>query len=447
VFAGPFDLAAVESVASDADQDATDTDHLLGDLVERSMVNVESGSLGRRFRLLETLRRFALEQLAEHGDEGAVFGRHAAWCRDEVAHIGSLLRGPGEVEGVARLAQLWPNLRAAVDWACTAGDADLADGLVRAIAVELDLRRRAEIGDWAERILALTSPQDEARIVFWLLWAGHRYARAGDRDAYEALVSRYDHHDHPVIRFNEAYLSEIGEDSYASSPAAVAWLREHGEDLPADFVEVAGVAASLMTQRRFAELDDLAETMAERHREQGPPTLRYFALGLQGYAAQYQGRREDAARFFTEAEETDLPAGTYRIIQTAAARMAFEEGDRPHAYQILRANVNDLLQANYTDVTRMPAVEFVTIMASIGRLDDAAQVLTYLDTTGDFGRLARGQLIADAVRVIDASPSLADGQGRNLDAHEALILMRDVLDELTGDPYITPHRHGPAGHG
>jgi predicted ATPase len=52
VFTGPFDLTAVESVASDADQDATDTDHLLGDLVERSVVNVESGPLGRRFRLL-----------------------------------------------------------------------------------------------------------------------------------------------------------------------------------------------------------------------------------------------------------------------------------------------------------------------------------------------------------------------------------------------------------
>ena len=115
-----FDLAAAESVASDTDQDATDTDHLLGDLVERSMVNVESGPLGRRFRLLETLRRFALGQLAEHGDEAAVSRRHATWCRDEVAHIGTLLTGPGEVEGVSRLAELWPNLRTALDWACTA---------------------------------------------------------------------------------------------------------------------------------------------------------------------------------------------------------------------------------------------------------------------------------------------------------------------------------------
>lgn len=75
--------------------------------------------------------------------------------------------------GLARLAQLWPNLRAAVAWACTSRDVELADALVRPIVVEVDLRRQAEIGDWAEQILDLASPTDESRVVFWLLWAGH----------------------------------------------------------------------------------------------------------------------------------------------------------------------------------------------------------------------------------------------------------------------------------
>ena len=39
-----------------------DVDDLLGDLVERSMLLVESGPFGRRFRLLETMREFAAEQ-------------------------------------------------------------------------------------------------------------------------------------------------------------------------------------------------------------------------------------------------------------------------------------------------------------------------------------------------------------------------------------------------
>lgn len=115
VFTGPFDLAAAEAVAACGDLDTVDVDRLLGDLVERSMVTSESGPFGRRFRLLETLRHFAAEQLAAHGAPGEVAGRHARWCRDEVAHIHGLLTGPGEVEGVARLRELWPNLRTAVD--------------------------------------------------------------------------------------------------------------------------------------------------------------------------------------------------------------------------------------------------------------------------------------------------------------------------------------------
>lgn len=56
-------------------------------------------------------------------------------------------------------------------------------------------------------------------------------------------------------------------------------------------------------------------------------------------------------RFFTEAETMELPAGTYRVIQTATARMAFQLGDRSRAYRTLRDNVDVLLDIGYTDVT------------------------------------------------------------------------------------------------
>lgn len=431
VFTGPFDLAAAEAIAGGAQQDAIDTDHLLGDLVERSMVTVEAGPFGRRFRLLETLRQFALERLMTDGSSDVVSGRHAQWCRDQTAQIGHLLAGPGEVEGVARLAELWPNLRTAVDWACRSEDADLADALVRPIAVEVDLRRQAEIGDWAERILQLTAPGDEARIVFWLLWAGHRRAQSGDRDALDGLVQRHGHGDHPVVRFNAAYLAEVAVESHSVSRAAIAWLREHDEDHAADLIEVSGVAASLMTMQRFAELEALAGDMGERHRLRGPPTLRYFWLGLQGYAAQYQGRHEESGRLFTEAEATALPAGTYRVIQTATARIAFEAGDRLRAYRTLRDNINGILDSDYIDVTRMVAVEFISMAGAVGRLAEAAGVLTYLDTTGDYGRLAREHLVVDVVRQIEADATLGDRQPERLDAHGALILMRDMLDELS----------------
>jgi hypothetical protein len=409
-----------------------DVDHHLGDLVERSMVVVEAGTLGRRFRLLETLREFALERLVERGSVDEVSWRHARWCAAQTARIGALVAGRGEIEGVAQLAELWPNLRAGVDWACRNGDVELADALVRPIAVEVDLRRQAEIGDWAERILDLASQDDEPRMAFWLLWAGHRHAQAGAHDALAALVARHGYDDHPVVQFNAAYLAESGEDSLVVSEAAIAWLREQGEHHAADLLEVSGLAASLMTMQRFPELASLAADMSERHGDDGPATLRYFWLGMQGYAAQYQGLGEEAGRFFTEAEAIELPAGTYRVIQTATARIAFERGEQQEAYRILRDNIDAVLDSDYVDVARMVAVEFITMVDAVDRLTDAAAVLTYLDTTGDYGRLAREHLVADVVRRTEADPAAAEQEdGVELDAHEALVLMRDVLDELT----------------
>ena len=104
IFAGSFDLAAAEAVAADDELPLGHVNELLGDLVERSMVAVESGAYGRRFRLLETMRQFAAEHLAEAGASDRVAARHATYVRDEVARLGSLLASNEEIEGAARLA-------------------------------------------------------------------------------------------------------------------------------------------------------------------------------------------------------------------------------------------------------------------------------------------------------------------------------------------------------
>jgi predicted ATPase/DNA-binding SARP family transcriptional activator len=429
-FAGPFDLAAAEAVATDADLDAIDVDRLVGELIERSLITVGSGPFGRRFRLLETLRQFAREALAERGEDGEVSTRHARWCRDQTAYVGRLLAGNGEIEGVARLAELWADLRAAVGWACTTRDADLADALVHPVTAEVSLRRQVEIADWAERILDLTPPEDEPRIVYWLLWAGHRRAQADAPEEYDALVARHGYADHPVVRFNHTYMANVGADSLDVSLAAIDWLRTHGEDHSANLLEVSGSAASLIVLQRFDELASVAAQMVERHRRHGPPTLHYFALGMQAYAAQYRGRHDEAKRLFDAAERLALPAGTYRVLQTAQARLTFEHGDPTEACRILRDNIEVLLESDYTDVTRMVAVEFIPMMASLDRLGDAAKVVPYLDTTGDFATMARTHLIAEPIVRIEADPGLAAHRAADPDARAALVHMRDVLEDV-----------------
>ncbi len=433
IFTAAFDLGAARSVAAD-DGSADDVDDLLGELVERSMLTVESGPFGRRFRLLETMREYAGERLAEDGEVETIARRHATWCRSQVARIHHLLVGPAEVDGVARLAELWPDLRAGFDWACAAGDRELAGALVRPVAGEVNLRRQTEVSDWAERILALTAPADHEQSVFWLAVAARRYLQIGDRAGFERLVRRDGGSEHVLIRCLRAQLDDDGEALARCSAEAVTWLRRNGEDHTAALTEIGG-ASGLLSTGRFGEHDAAVSALADRYRAEGPPTLLYVALTLLGYSASFQGDPERAGRLFDESAGIDVPDRTISVNAPIDARSAFRRGDRPRAFQILRSHVDELLRTGNTDIAGNAAVEFINMMASIDRLDDAARVLRFLATAGDFGALAARTVVAEAAGKIATAAGSAPGSesppGHQLDARQALDHMHDVLNELT----------------
>ena len=240
--------------------DGDDVDDLLGDLVDRSMVIVESGPFGRRFRLLETMRQFGAERLADSGNTDVIAARHAQWCRDEVTHIHELLAGPAEIQGVARLDELWPNLRAAVDWACAADDRRLARALVGPIATEIYMRSRSEIGDWAERILAITPPDDDELIVFGLTWAARRYMRNRDIAGYERLVGRYGEPDDPMIRYARGFLHDDFAVMAESAAQATVEQRLRGEHHLANVNELVAIGLTLLMS------EPVGGTRRPRHR-------------------------------------------------------------------------------------------------------------------------------------------------------------------------------------
>jgi len=76
VFAGSFDLACVEGFCSEGIPDAL---NLLVQLVEKSLVQVEQGIAGNRYRLLETVRQDARERLAAAGESRRIEELHRDW--------------------------------------------------------------------------------------------------------------------------------------------------------------------------------------------------------------------------------------------------------------------------------------------------------------------------------------------------------------------------------
>jgi predicted ATPase/class 3 adenylate cyclase len=79
VFAGGFDLAAAEAVGGSGTIDAVEVAGLLGSLVDKSLVVAEPAGTVLRYRLLETIRLFAAERLADASGEEAAAAR-AAHC-------------------------------------------------------------------------------------------------------------------------------------------------------------------------------------------------------------------------------------------------------------------------------------------------------------------------------------------------------------------------------
>jgi predicted ATPase len=124
VFAGSFDLDAAEAVCGSGDLDVSDVADLLGSLVDKSLVAAEQAGAGLRYRLLETIRLFAAERLAEAGQEEAaeVAAAHCAHFLAVAEAAAAYLAGPEEGRWLARLDADEDNLRRAAQHAAGAPD-------------------------------------------------------------------------------------------------------------------------------------------------------------------------------------------------------------------------------------------------------------------------------------------------------------------------------------
>jgi predicted ATPase/transcriptional regulator with XRE-family HTH domain len=122
VFAGGTPLDAVEAVCLDEGLPAPEVLVRLAALVEANLlVSEESASGEPRYRMLETLREFAQEQLESAAEMAAVRDRHLHWCLALAEEAEPQLTGPEQADWVARLAGEHDNLRAALGWARAQG--------------------------------------------------------------------------------------------------------------------------------------------------------------------------------------------------------------------------------------------------------------------------------------------------------------------------------------
>jgi predicted ATPase/DNA-binding CsgD family transcriptional regulator len=223
VFHGGFTLDACEAVCADDQLDRYAVLDVLTSLVDKSLVLVEERESLSRYALLETIRHYALERLAETGETGRLRDRHAdaflALAESTAPILGSDA-GSGDVLGADAA-----NLHAAIDHTAQA-EPEKALRLCSALSYWWLLTGRLVEGPAAlSRALEATVGQRSSLRCGALFWRAYLAFFAADyeltqQDATEALVLAHELGDRPneARILNTLGLLETGPDPRGSLP-------------------------------------------------------------------------------------------------------------------------------------------------------------------------------------------------------------------------------------
>ncbi|GAB3967093.1 BTAD domain-containing putative transcriptional regulator [Actinoallomurus acanthiterrae] len=185
VFAGGATLDSVEEVCGGDVLDA------LTGLVEKSLVSVDGTG---RYRVLETIRAYGGERLAEAGEATRVRRAHAHHFLQLAETAEPLLRSREQLRWFERLTAEYDNLHSALRWAIEVQDAALAVRYVAALGWSWFLRgQRVESNQLTQDTLALPgrAPAHAVALatLYWMLGAIDNDFLTRDREAIERRIS------------------------------------------------------------------------------------------------------------------------------------------------------------------------------------------------------------------------------------------------------------------
>jgi len=428
IFAGGWTLEAAAAVCFDGRESELDALEALVSLADKSLIVVEAGDGDKRYRMLETIRAYGLDQLDTAGEREAFARRHARYFTEFARETSENWGSEPESASLARVEPELDNFRAAFAWSSLA-ERDPTVGAELAAALwrfwQFQVQPSEGLG-WIERGLAVTDPQREPGLAAALL-------------------------------LGKAFLLPRREQLAAAKPAVAAYRSLGDERRLATALMKLGDA--LWTAGQLPEAQAALEEALEIDRRIGLPratatvltqlaTVRYM-LGLIAEA------RETFAEVLTLLERADISeelAGPQAIALTNLAELEFHDGNPARAIELgtralaVSRRVNDrenvvLLCCNLAgyaaraerfDEARAYAREALEILASDTQSFLVAAALESLAhvacAAGDPARAARLAGFADARRTALTAPREAGER----ESFERLIeRTREALGDVT----------------
>jgi predicted ATPase/DNA-binding winged helix-turn-helix (wHTH) protein len=349
VFSGGFTMELAQSVCADDERDAWAVLEQLAALVEKSLVVAEAAE-PVRYRLLESARAFALEQLASAAETRAVVQRHAETMlqflrRADDGNMDSTLR----TDEYARLVlPEVDNLRAAYAWAAgDDGDRAIALGLATHAGPLIDYS--TEFTEWvlAQREnLAAEGVDATTAARYWRARAAVNMLGPLSvpelLDAAQRATAAYRALGRPRRLFTALRLVAI-------------WRRNAGDRN--------GARAAI----------DEADTLIG---PDWPAEFRIVVLRFRAHASRETGGHEEARRQYAEGVRLARAAGDWRlevIERTHGAELLWQLGEHDRAARDLAELLEAMRHRPASDSEVIDAMTIlVAILGEMGRIDDAA---------------------------------------------------------------------------
>lgn len=156
VFTGGWTLDAALEVCADEDLPHSTVLDVLDELVAKSLVVFSFHEGDTRFRMLETLREYSMERLAQAGEEHETRRRHLHWCHSLASQVMDVLSTPGFPSFLDEMEMERANIRSALMWAKDAR-VDLEEALTICGFLPLFWDTRGYVTEGVELTRALTA--------------------------------------------------------------------------------------------------------------------------------------------------------------------------------------------------------------------------------------------------------------------------------------------------
>ena len=351
VFSGGFDAEGATAVVSSDDVESWDIVDAMAGLVAKSMVVIDDSVASEaRYHLLETLRAFALEQLADRGESDVWRRRHAVHFAALTGEWGPRLRGSDELMIRRRLRTELDNVRAAVTWALDRDDDDdreLGVRIVVALTYEVTLDRSAGYGVWADRALNCVERWQP----------GQRSAVLGT--ATQAALQRGD----------MATARSLADEAMAH------WQLGTGGDLQAP---IALASAMLSTGEVDGAIEVLVDALAAFDRAGAPDYSRANLLAVIAMFHVFAGNLADARRTAEESVRISRRVANPSQLATALAALGYAwVPDDPRAALAALDESLALTDSGASDVVLTHALSSAAVArAALGQTTESLELLS-----------------------------------------------------------------------